>query len=140
MEWIKSVLAWLLQHGEFVAQVFSIVCFLGLLHFIDRNFPEATFKHYFIIFALVLGYSFWERVAYSVHIWKKQQTKAQNASILTFTMTAPEGEESVKLKTTISLSNNVPEWGNDILKASRALIDASHEARCEKKIIKKERE
>lgn len=109
MEWIKSVLNLIFDHSEFLAQVLSIVCFFGLLHFIDRNFPEATFKHYFIIFALVLGYSFWERVAYSVHIWKKQQTKAQNASILTLKMTAPEGENRVQIETELCVSKNVPE-------------------------------
>ena len=140
MEWIKSVLAWLLQHGDFVAQILAITCLFGVLYVIEQVAPAVTFKTKLIVYGLIIGYGFCEVYGYSFRLTKKEQKETQNASVLTFTMTAPEGEESVSLKTKMSLSNNVPEWGNDILKASAALIDASHETTCQKTIIKKETE
>lgn len=135
MEWIKSVLNLILDHSEFLAQVLSIVCFFGLLHFIDRNFPEATFKHYFIIFALVLGYSFWERVAYSVHIWKKQQTKAQNESVLTFTLTSQDAN-SVQINSTLVAGDNIPHLGNALLKQGQELLTDKYKQLEEMQAIK----
>jgi cellobiose-specific phosphotransferase system component IIC len=67
-----------------------------------------------IIFALIIGYGFWQKY--------KEQKEAQNASILTFKMTAPEGENRVQIETKLCVSKNVPEWGNGLLVKSRDLI------------------
>lgn len=124
MEWIKSVLVWLLQHGEFVANVFSMICFLGVFYFLGQIVPEITFKQKLIIFALIIGYVFWQSVGDSFKQGFKQGFKkeAQNASILTLKMTAPEGENRVKIETELCVSKNVPEWGNGLLVKSRDLI------------------
>ena len=116
MEWIKSVLASLLQHGDFVMGLLSIACLLGVIYFLEQTFPEVTIKQKLIVFVLIIGYGFCEVFGYSFRHTVKEQKEAQNASFLTFTMTAPEGEERVQIQTKMSLSENVPEWGNDILK------------------------
>ena len=122
MEWIKSVLAWLLQHGDFVAYVLSFICCLGVFHFLGQIVPEITFKQKLIIFALIIGYGFWQSVGDSFKQKHKEQKEAQNASILTLKMTAPEGENRVEIETELCVSKNVPEWGNGLLIKSRDLI------------------
>ena len=63
MEWIKSALATILEHGDFVAQVLSVVCFVGVFYVIEQVAPTVTLKHKLIIFVLIMGFdqgdTFW---------------------------------------------------------------------------------
>lgn len=136
MEWIKSVLAWLLQHGEFVAQVFSIVCFLGVFYFLGQIVPEITFKQKLIIFALIIGYGFWQSVGDSFKQKYKEQKEAQNESVLTFTLTSQDAN-SVQINSTLVAGDNIPEWGNALLKQGQELLTDKYKQLEEMQAIKR---
>ena len=129
MEWMKSVLAWLLQHGEFVADVLSFICFLGVFYLLDQIVPEITFKQKLAIFALIIGYGFWDTARYSFRQGFKQGLKkeTQNASVLSFTLTAKD-PNTVQVKSELRLEPNIPDWGNRLLEEEQDLLEDKYRA------------
>ena len=125
MEWIKSMLATFLEYGDFVAQVLVILCFTGVFYVLEQVAPTVTLKHKLIIFVLIMGLQFWGVVKDVLVRSKKEQAEAKNKSVLTFTLTSQDAN-SVQINSTLVAGDNIPHWGNHLLKQGQDLLTGKY--------------